>query len=335
MHILVTGGTGYIGSHTCVELLNAGHEVTVIDNLSNSKKEVINRIENITGKVFRFYEADLLDKIALDDVFAKNKIDAVVHFAGFKAVGESVLKPLMYYQNNLGSLMNLCECMSRYNVKKLVLSSSATVYGGNNTSPFTENLPLSATSPYGATKLMIEQILNDLYISDPTWSISKLRYFNPIGAHISGQIGEDPSGLPNNLMPFITQVAVGKREFLNIYGEDYDTDDGTGVRDYIHVTDLAAGHVKALEKIMGTNECEAYNLGTGVGYSVLDVVKSFEKVNDIKIPYKLVERRPGDIATCYSDPSKAEKELNWKAVKTLEDMCRDSWRWQTNNPEGY
>lgn len=335
MAILITGGTGYIGSHTCVELLNEGYEIIIVDNFSNSKPEVLKRIKEISGKDFKFYEVDLLNKEALEEVFTSNDIEAVIHFAGLKAVGESVAIPLRYYHNNLTGTFILCELMEKYNVKKMVFSSSATVYGMNNISPLTEDLPLSTTNPYGSTKLMIEQILRDLYVSDNTWHIALLRYFNPIGAHESGRIGEDPNGIPNNLMPYITQVAVGKRNELSVFGSDYDTHDGTGVRDYIHVVDLAKGHLKALEKVMNSAGIEAYNLGTGVGYSVLDVVKNFEKATGQKIPYKLTDRRPGDIATCYADPTKAFKELGWKAEKNLEDMCRDSWRWQSNNPNGY
>lgn len=335
MAILVTGGAGYIGSHTCVELLNAGYEVIIVDNFVNSKPESLKRIEEISGKVFKFYEADLLDREALEKIFAENKVEAVIHFAGLKAVGESVSIPLRYYHNNITGTLILCEVMQKYGVKKMVFSSSATVYGMNNVSPLTEELPLSTTNPYGSTKLMIENILRDLYVSDNNWNIALLRYFNPIGAHESGRIGEDPNGIPNNLMPYITQVAVGKREKLSVFGSDYDTHDGTGVRDYIHVVDLAKGHLKALEKVMHSTGVEAYNLGTGTGYSVLDVVKNFEKATGRKVPYALTDRRPGDIATCYADATKALKELGWKAEKTLEDMCRDSWRWQSNNPNGY
>lgn len=334
MGILVTGGAGYIGSHTCVELLNAGYEVVVVDNFSNSKPEVLNRIEEITNKKVSFYELDILKRENLELIFSENDIEAVIHFAGFKAVGESVEKPLKYYHNNITGTLKLCDVMREYDVKKMVFSSSATVYGMDNVSPLTEDLPLSAINPYGWTKLMIEQILRDLSVSDPSWSIALLRYFNPIGAHESGRIGEDPNGIPNNLMPYITQVAVGKREKLYVFGDDYDTHDGTGVRDYIHVVDLAKGHISALKKIVDTQGIDAYNLGTGVGYSVLDVVKTFEKASGQKIPYVISERRPGDAATCYADPTKALKELGWKAEKTLEDMCRDSWRWQVNNPDG-
>ncbi len=335
MAILVTGGAGYIGSHTVVELLQNGYEVVVVDNLSNSKPEALKRVKEITSKDFKFYKVDLLDRDGLEQIFKEDKLEAVIHFAGLKAVGESVSIPLKYYYNNITGTLILCELMQKYGVKKIVFSSSATVYGMKNKSPLTEDMPLSTTNPYGSTKLMIEQILRDVYVSDNSWSIALLRYFNPIGAHESGRIGEDPNGIPNNLMPYITQVAVGKREKLSIFGNDYDTHDGTGVRDYIHVVDLAKGHLKALEKVMKTEGVEAYNLGTGVGYSVLDVVKNFEKATGQHIPYVIVGRRPGDVAECYADPSKAERELGWKAEKTLEDMCRDSWNWQKNNPAGY
>ena len=335
MSILITGGAGYIGSHTCVELLNAGYEIIIADNFSNSKPEVLNRIKELTNMEFRFYRVDLLDSDALEQVFIENKIEAVIHFAGLKAVGESVQLPLKYYHNNITGTLVLCELMQKYGVRSIVFSSSATVYGMNNISPLTEDLPLSSTNPYGSTKLMIEEILKDVYASDNKWSIALLRYFNPIGAHESGRIGEDPNGIPNNLMPYITQVAVGKREKLSVFGSDYDTQDGTGVRDYIHVVDLAKGHLKALEKILETEGVNVYNLGTGIGYSVLDVVKSFEKATGKGIPYVLTDRRPGDIATCYADPAKALNELNWKAEKNLIDMCRDSWNWQENNKNGY
>ncbi len=335
MAILVTGGAGYIGSHTCVELLNHGYEIIIVDNLSNSKLAVLDRIKELTAKEFKFYQVDLLDRDALTNVFADNNIDAVIHFAGLKAVGESVQDPLRYYHNNITGTINLCEVMQQYNVKKMVFSSSATVYGMPDRVPISEDFPLCATNPYGRTKLMIEEILRDLYISDPEWSIALLRYFNPIGAHPDGRIGEDPNGIPNNLMPYITQVAVGKQSELKIFGNDYPTVDGTGVRDYIHVVDLAIGHLKALKKVMQTREVEAYNLGTGKGYSVLEVVQAFEKVSGIKIPYSIVERRPGDIAECYADPSKAMEQLNWRATRGIEEMCADSWRWQLNNPNGY
>lgn len=336
MTILVTGGAGYIGSHTCIELLKAGYEVIILDNFYNSKREVLRRIGELSGKEFGFYECDIRDRAGLDRIFQKEKIDAVIHFAGLKAVGESCVKPLEYYENNVGGTVTLCEAMRDAGVKKMVFSSSATVYGMNNPSPLREDMPAGGTTnPYGTTKLMIEQILQDLYQSDHEWSITLLRYFNPIGAHKSGRIGEDPNGIPNNLMPYITQVAIGKRPQLQVYGDDYDTPDGTGVRDYIHVVDLALGHVKAVEKCAEKNGVDIYNLGTGVGYSVLDVVHAFEKASGEKIPYQVTDRRPGDIATCYSDPSKAAKELGWKAERGIEEMCEDSWRWQKQNPNGY
>ncbi|MFU0799086.1 MAG: UDP-glucose 4-epimerase GalE [Xylanivirga thermophila] len=335
MSILVTGGTGYIGSHTCVELLDAGHDVIVVDNLSNSKIKAIDHIEGITGKILKFYKLDILNREGMYNVFEENDIEAVIHFAGLKAVGESVEEPLRYYQNNITGTLVLCEAMQRYGVKNMVFSSSATVYGMDNESPLTEDLPLSATNPYGWTKIMIEQILRDIYASDGTWSIVLLRYFNPIGAHESGRLGEDPNGIPNNLMPYITQVAAGKRKMLNIFGNDYDTYDGTGIRDYIHVVDLAKGHLKALQKVIESNGIDAYNLGTGIGYSVLDVVKAFEKATGKEIPYVMADRRAGDIASCYADSSKAYRELGWKAEKDIYDMCKDAWRWQVNNPNGY
>lgn len=335
MTILVTGGAGYIGSHTVVQLLEADYNVIIVDDFSNSKPESLKRIKEITGKDFKFYEVDLLNEKALEKIFIDNNIDAVIHFAGLKAVGESVTLPIKYYHNNITGTLILSQLMQKYDVKKMVFSSSATVYGMNNISPLTEDLPLSTTNPYGSTKLMIEQILKDIYVADSSWSIALLRYFNPIGAHESGRIGEDPNGIPNNLMPYITQVAIGKRKELTIFGNDYDTHDGTGVRDYIHVEDLARGHMKALEKVMEMNGATAYNLGTGTGYSVLDVVNNFEKATGVKVPYTISERRPGDIGTCYADASKAYKELGWKAEKDLEEMCRDSWRWQNNNPNGY
>ena len=335
MAVLVTGGAGYIGSHTVVELLNANYEVIIVDNYSNSKPEVLNRIKTITGKDFTFYEADLLDKEALEEIFEKETIDSVIHFAGYKAVGESVAKPVEYYHNNITGTLILLEVMKKYGVKNIVFSSSATVYGMNNPSPLTEDLPTSATNPYGYTKVMIEQILRDVHVSDEEWNIALLRYFNPIGAHESGLIGEDPSGIPNNLMPYITQVAVGKLPELSIFGNDYDTEDGTGVRDYIHVVDLALGHLKALESFSEYKGVGTYNLGTGIGYSVLDLVKNFQRANDIVIPHKIVDRRPGDVATCYSDATRAKEILGWTAEKDLEDMCRDSWKWQSNNPKGY
>lgn len=334
MNILVTGGAGYIGSHTCVELLEAGHQVVVIDDLSNSDKKALERVKTITGKALKFYKGDVGDYSLLKQIFGENKIDAVIHFAGFKAVGESVSKPLEYYQNNIGGTLTLCRAMREANVKNIIFSSSATVYGSPKTVPVKEDFPLSATNPYGRTKLFIEQILMDLNVADSNWNVTLLRYFNPIGAHKSGLIGEMPRGIPNNLMPYITQVATGKLEKLRIFGNDYPTPDGTGVRDYIHVVDLAKGHVAALK-----NACSGglhiYNLGTGVGYSVLDVVNAFIKASGVNIPYEIVERRPGDVAEVYADPSKAFKELGWKAELDLEDMCADSWRWQSNNPNGY
>ncbi|MBP1990365.1 UDP-glucose 4-epimerase GalE [Paenibacillus eucommiae] len=335
MAILVTGGSGYIGSHTCVELLNAGYEIVVVDNLTNSSVESLRRVKEITGKDFKFYQVDLLDQEMLEKVFAQIKIDAVIHFAGLKAVGESVRLPLWYYHNNISGTLVLCKVMEKYRVKKMVFSSSATVYGAPERVPISEDLQLHATNPYGRTKLMIEEILRDLHESDNKWSIALLRYFNPIGGHESGQLGEDPNGIPNNLMPYMTQVAAGRLKELSIYGNDYPTMDGTGVRDYIHVVDLALGHLKALEKVMSASGVDAYNLGTGRGYSVLDMVAAFEKASGQTIPYKITDRRPGDIGVCYADPTKAEQELGWSADKGIEEMCRDSWRWQSNNPYGY
>ncbi|NQN91187.1 UDP-glucose 4-epimerase GalE [Streptococcus suis] len=335
MSILVTGGAGYIGSHTVVELLKLGKEVVIVDNLSNSSILVLDRIEEITGKRPTFYELDVANKAALRSVFEKESIEAAIHFAGYKAVGESVEKPVMYYENNIMSTLALVEVMAEFGVKKIVFSSSATVYGLNNPSPLVENMPTSATNPYGYTKVMLEQILRDLEVSDKEWSVALLRYFNPIGAHESGLIGEDPAGIPNNLMPFIAQVAVGKRAELSVFGNDYDTVDGTGVRDYIHVVDLALGHIKALEKISDTTGVYTYNLGSGQGTSVLELVEAFEKVNGVPVPYKIVDRRPGDVATCYANADKALAELNWKTEKTIEDMCRDTWNWQSKNPNGY
>ena len=336
MSILVTGGAGFIGSHTCVELLNAGYDVIVLDNYYNSQPESLKRIKKITGKDFKFYETDIRHRDELDKIFSENKIDAVIHFAGLKAVGESCVKPLEYYENNVGGTVTLCEAMRDAGCKKIVFSSSATVYGMKNKSPLTEDMPIGGTTnPYGTTKCMIENILQDLYKADNEWSIVLLRYFNPIGAHDSGLIGENPNGIPNNLMPYITQVAIGKLPQLSVYGNDYDTPDGTGVRDYIHVVDLALGHIKAVEKVLSCKEINIYNLGTGIGYSVLDIVKAFEKASGVKINYKIAPRRPGDLATCYSDPSKANKELGWKAERDLEKMCEDSWRWQKNNPNGF
>ena len=335
MAVLVCGGAGYIGSHTVVELIKLGKEVVIVDNLSNSSILVLDRIEEITGKRPTFYELDVADKAALRSVFEKESIEAAIHFAGYKAVGESVEKPVMYYENNIMSTLALVEVMAEFGVKKIVFSSSATVYGLNNPSPLVENMPTSATNPYGYTKVMLEQILRDLEVSDKEWSVALLRYFNPIGAHESGLIGEDPAGIPNNLMPFIAQVAVGKRAELSVFGNDYDTVDGTGVRDYIHVVDLALGHIKALEKISDTTGVYTYNLGSGQGTSVLELVQAFEKVNGVKVPYKIVDRRPGDVATCYANADKALAELNWKTEKTIEDMCRDTWNWQSKNPNGY
>ncbi len=336
MSILVTGGAGFIGSHTCVELLNAGYEVVIVDNFYNSQPESLNRIRKITGKDFKFYETDIRDREGLDKVFSENKIDAVIHFAGLKAVGESCQKPLEYYDNNIGGTLTLCQAMRQAGCKKIVFSSSATVYGMSNVSPLTEDMTIGGTTnPYGTTKYMIELILQDLYASDNDWSIVILRYFNPIGAHESGLIGENPNGLPNNLMPYVTQVAIGKLPQLNVFGNDYKTHDGTGVRDYIHVVDLALGHIKAVEKAIGTNEINTYNLGTGNGYSVLDLVKAFEKASGTTVNYKIAPRRPGDLSECYSDPTKAAKELNWKAERGLDEMCEDSWRWQKNNPNGF
>lgn len=336
MSILVTGGAGYIGSHTCVELLESGKEVVVIDNLSNSKEESLKRVEKITGKKLKFYEGDIRDDEIIEKVFKENKISSCIHFAGLKAVGESVEKPLEYYDNNINGTLNLLKMMRKYNAKNIIFSSSATVYGEPETSPIKETFPKKpCTNPYGWTKSMIEQILTDLQKADNEWNIILLRYFNPIGAHKSGIIGENPNGIPNNLMPYITQVAVGKREELGVFGNDYDTHDGTGVRDYIHVVDLAKGHLKALNKIEENCGLEIYNLGTGQGYSVLDVVKNFEKANNVKIPYSIKPRRAGDIAECYCNPEKAKKELGWEAENDIYDMCKDSWNWQKNNPKGY
>lgn len=337
MAILVTGGAGYIGSHTCVELLNEGYDVIVVDNLCNSCKEALDRVQEITGKTLKFYEVDILDREGLTKVFEAEQIDSVIHFAGLKAVGESVAKPLEYYQNNITGTLVLCDVMRRHGVKSIVFSSSATVYGTPAFVPITEECPKGiCTNPYGWTKSMLEQILTDLHTADPEWKVILLRYFNPIGAHESGRIGENPKGIPNNLVPYITQVAVGKLESLGVFGDDYDTPDGTGVRDYIHVVDLAIGHVKAIEKMAKIKDgVLIYNLGTGIGYSVLDIVKGFEKAVGQPIPYVIKPRRPGDIATCYADPTLAKKELGWEAVRDLNKMCEDSWRWQKNNPEGY
>lgn len=337
MAILVTGGAGYIGSHTCVELLNEGYDVIVVDNLCNSCKEALDRVQEITGKTLKFYEVDILDREGLTKVFEAEQIDSVIHFAGLKAVGESVAKPLEYYQNNITGTLVLCDVMRSHGVKSIVFSSSATVYGTPAFVPITEECPKGiCTNPYGWTKSMLEQILTDLHTADSEWKVILLRYFNPIGAHESGRIGENPKGIPNNLVPYITQVAVGKLESLGVFGDDYDTPDGTGVRDYIHVVDLAIGHVKAIEKMAKIKDgVLIYNLGTGIGYSVLDIVKGFEKAVGQPIPYVIKPRRPGDIATCYADPTLAKKELGWEAVRDLNKMCEDSWRWQKNNPEGY
>lgn len=335
MKVLVTGGAGYIGSHAVIELLDAGHEVTVVDNLSNSKEESLKRVREITGKPVEFHKIDLLDKDGLENVFADGTTEAVIHFAGFKAVGESVAIPLKYYHNNITGSLILFELMAKHGVKKLVFSSSATVYGDPHTVPITEDFPLSATNPYGNTKLVIEDILRDLYKSDNSWNIALLRYFNPVGAHESGMIGEDPNGIPNNLMPYISQVAVGKLARLSVFGGDYPTHDGTGVRDYIHVVDLAAGHIAALKKLTENPGIVAYNLGTGRGYSVLEMIKAFEKASGRPVPYKIVERRPGDIASCYADPSTVGRETGWAAQKGVDEMCADTWRWQSKNPEGF
>lgn len=335
MTILVTGGAGFIGSHTCLELLNKGYEVIVVDNLCNSSKESLRRVMELTGKSLKFYETDILDRNGLEHIFSTEKIDAVIHFAGLKAVGESVSKPLEYYHNNVTGTLVLCDVMRKYNVWNLVFSSSATVYGMPKTVPIKEDFPLSVTNPYGRTKLMIEEILQDFYKSDLRWNITLLRYFNPIGAHESGQIGEDPKGIPNNLVPYVTQVAVGKLEYVHVFGNDYDTPDGTGVRDYIHVVDLALGHVKAIEHMNDRDGVKIYNLGTGNGYSVLDIIHAFEKVVGKEIPYQVEARRSGDIATCYADPSKAKEELDWTAQRDLQKMCEDAWRWQSANPNGF
>lgn len=336
MSILVTGGCGYIGSHTVVELLNLGKDVVIVDDLSNASAKVVDRIETITGKRPTFYQIDVADKAALRSVFAKEEIESAIHFAAFKAVGESVQKPGKYYENNIMSILSLVEVMAEFDVKKIVFSSSATVYGSYNPSPYKEDMPVGVpTSPYGQTKVMCEQILRDIYVSDNAWSVSLLRYFNPIGAHESGLIGEDPSGIPNNLMPFIAQVAVGKREFLNIFGDDYATEDGTCVRDYIHVVDLAKGHVKALEKLDQAPQVYTYNLGSGQGTSVLELVHTFEKVTGVAVPYKMAPRRAGDLPSFFANADKALTELNWKTEKSIEDMCRDTWNWQSNNPNGY
>ena len=335
MNILVTGGAGYIGSHTIIELLVSGHGVVVVDNLSNSSAESLRRVEEITGQSVPFYEFDLRDRVRLAELFRSETIDAAIHFAGLKAVGESVERALLYYQNNLESTLTLLDVMQEFDVKKLVFSSSATVYGDPARLPITEDMPLSATNPYGQTKLMIEQILRDVAATRQGWQFTSLRYFNPVGAHPSGRIGEDPSGIPNNLLPFVSQVAVGKRDHLSVFGDDYDTPDGTGVRDYIHVVDLARAHVAALEHLGEPDECKVYNIGTGRGTSVLELVKAFETASGKEVPYQITPRRPGDIAACYADPGLAEAELGWRAELTIEDACRDAWNWQSNNPNGY
>ena len=342
--VLVTGGAGYIGSHTCVQLLEAGYSLVVLDNLSNSSVESLRRVERITGKSLEFVEGDIGDGPLLNELFTSHQIDSVIHFAGLKAVGESVAEPIRYYQNNVAGTLVLCEAMATHGVKKIVFSSSATVYGDPASVPIDESFPLSATNPYGRSKLHIEEMLRDFVVADqqvneqkPPWSIVLLRYFNPAGAHVSGQIGEDPNGIPNNLMPYICQVAVGKLKQLSVFGGDYDTVDGSGVRDYIHVVDLANGHLQALKKLVGSDGVgvSTYNLGTGHGYSVIETVKAFERASGQSVPYQVVGRRPGDIAACYADPSLAARELHWKASFSLDDMCRDAWRWQQGNPEGY
>ena len=333
--VLVTGGAGFIGSHTSVELLNAGYDIIILDNFVNSKPESLKRIKELTGKDFKFYQADIRDEEAMTKVFAENKIDAVIHFAGLKSVPQSIKEPLNYYDNNIAGTVCLCRVMDKAGCKKLVFSSPATVYGSKNPSPLREDMPTGGTTnPYGTTKYFIEQILQDLCISDSEWGVSILRYFNPIGAHKSGRIGEDPNGIPGNLMPYITQVAIGKLECLNVCGNDYPTPDGTGVRDYIHVVDLALGHIKALDRLLKVKGCEVYNLGTGKGYSVLDVVKAFEKASGIKINYRIAPRRAGDVACCYADATKAKEVLGWQAQYDIDDMCADSWRWQSQNPNG-
>jgi len=333
--VLVTGGAGFIGSHTSVELLNAGYDIIILDNFVNSKPESLKRIKELTGKDFKFYQADIRDEEAMTKVFAENKIDAVIHFAGLKSVPQSVKEPLNYYDNNIAGTVCLCRVMDKAGCKKLVFSSSATVYGSKNPSPLREDMPTGGTTnPYGTTKYFIEQILQDLCVSDSEWGVSILRYFNPIGAHKSGRIGEDPNGIPGNLMPYITQVAIGKLECLNVCGNDYPTPDGTGVRDYIHVVDLAIGHIKALDRLLKVKGCEVYNLGSGKGYSVLDVVKAFEKASGIKINYRIAPRRAGDVACCYADATKAKEVLGWQAQYDIDDMCVDSWRWQSQNPNG-
>ncbi len=337
MAILVTGGAGFIGSHTCVELLNAGYDVVVVDNYYNASPKSLERVKELTGKDFKSYDCDVRDSEGMDKIFKENKIDAVIHFAGLKAVGESCQKPIEYYDNNIGGTLKLCDVMRNNGCKNIVFSSSATVYGMNNASPLKETMKTGGTTnPYGTTKYMIEIILEDVYKSDNEWNVTLLRYFNPIGAHESGRIGENPNGIPNNLMPYITQVAIGKRPYLNVYGDDYDTPDGTGVRDYIHVVDLADGHVKAVKNILeGNKGVQVFNLGTGKGYSVLDIVKAFSKAYGKELPYKIAPRRPGDLAVCYSDPTKAKVVLGWEAKRDIDDMCRDSWNWQSKNPNGY
>lgn len=337
MAILVTGGAGFIGSHTCVELLNAGYEIVVVDNYYNSNPKSLERVKELTGKDFNSYECDIRDSEGMDKIFKENKIDAVIHFAGLKAVGESCQKPIEYYDNNIGGTLKLCDVMRNNGCKNIVFSSSATVYGMKNVSPLKETMKTGGTTnPYGTTKYMIEIILEDIYKSDNEWNVTLLRYFNPIGAHESGRIGENPSGIPNNLMPYITQVAIGKRPFLSVYGNDYDTPDGTCIRDYIHVVDLADGHVKAVNNILdGKKGVQIFNLGTGKGYSVLDIVKAFSKAYGKELPYKIAPRRPGDLAVCFSDPSKAKEVLGWEAKRGIDDMCRDSWNWQSKNPNGY
>lgn len=335
MSILITGGAGFIGSHTCVELLESGYDCVVIDNLSNSSKKAIERVEQITGKDVRFYEADVQDESVLKRLFEENTIDAVIHFAGYKAVGESVEKPLMYYENNLINTITLLKTMKKYNVKRIVFSSSATVYGSNNKVPFNENMQLGAINPYGRTKLFIEEILRDTFASDNSWSVALLRYFNPVGAHKSGLIGEAPKGIPNNLMPYISQVAVGKREHLNVFGNDYNTSDGTGSRDYIHVVDLAKGHVKAIEWAFSTTGCESFNLGTGKGTTVLELRQAFVDATSVEIPFEIAPRRPGDCDEIYACADKAKDILGWSAELGVKEMCEDTWRWQKNNPEGY
>ena len=335
MKILLTGGAGFIGSHTCVEIVEAGHDVVIADDLSNSKPAVLDRLKELTGKEIPFYHIDVADRQKVDEMFAKENFDAVIHFAGFKAVGESVAKPVMYYRNNIDTTLTLLETMAKYNVNNFVFSSSATVYGVPERVPLVEGMKTGCTNPYGWTKLMIEQILTDAAVANKELSVVLLRYFNPIGAHESGRIGEDPTGIPNNLLPYITQVAIGKLPQLGVFGNDYPTHDGTGVRDYIHVVDLAKCHVKAIEYAAEHKGTEIFNRGTGTGYSVLDIVKAFEKANNIEIPYVIKPRRDGDIAECYADPVKAKEKLGWQAEKSLEEMCRDSWRWQFNNPKGY